>query len=72
MFELFLNDDILFVIIMGKVGIGKILLVFVVGFFKVEDDYKYKKLLIVRLVVFMGKDIGYLLGEKEEKLRLWM
>jgi PhoH-like ATPase len=39
---------------------------------KVEDERKYKKLLIARPVVPMGKDIGYLPGEKEEKLRPWM
>ena len=39
---------------------------------KVEDEHKYKKLLIARPVVPMGKDIGYLPGEKEEKLRPWM
>lgn len=39
---------------------------------KVEDEQAYKKLLIARPVVPMGKDIGYLPGEKEEKLRPWM
>jgi PhoH-like ATPase len=39
---------------------------------KVEDERKYKKLLIARPVVPMGKDIGYLPGEKDEKLRPWM
>lgn len=70
--ELLLNDDIPLVTITGKAGTGKTLLALAAGLMKVEDDHKYKKLLIARPVVPMGKDIGYLPGEKEEKLRPWM
>lgn len=71
-FELLLNDDIPLVTITGKAGTGKTLLALAAGLCKVEDDHKYKKLLIARPVVPMGKDIGYLPGEKDEKLRPWM
>lgn len=70
--ELLLNDDIPLVTITGKAGTGKTLLALAAGLCKVEDDHKYKKLLIARPVVPMGKDIGYLPGEKDEKLRPWM
>lgn len=70
--ELLLNDDIPLVTITGKAGTGKTLLALAAGLMKVEDDHKYKKLLIARPVVPMGKDIGYLPGEKDEKLRPWM
>ncbi|KGE18131.1 PhoH family protein [Paenibacillus wynnii] len=70
--ELLLNDDIPLVTITGKAGTGKTLLALAAGLFKVEDAHKYKKLLIARPVVPMGKDIGYLPGEKDEKLRPWM
>ena len=70
--ELLLNDDIPLVTMAGKAGTGKTLLALAAGLLKVEDDRKYKKLLIARPVVPMGKDIGYLPGEKEEKLRPWM
>lgn len=70
--ELLLNDDIPLVTITGKAGTGKTLLALAAGLLKVEDEHKYKKLLIARPVVPMGKDIGYLPGEKEEKLRPWM
>ncbi|AIQ31717.1 MULTISPECIES: PhoH family protein [Paenibacillus] len=70
--ELLLNDDIPLVTITGKAGTGKTLLALAAGLFKVEDEHKYKKLLIARPVVPMGKDIGYLPGEKDEKLRPWM
>jgi PhoH-like ATPase len=70
--ELLLNDEIPLVTLTGKAGTGKTLLALACGLMKVEDDRKYKKLLIARPVVPMGKDIGYLPGEKEEKLRPWM
>ncbi|GIP51720.1 PhoH family protein [Paenibacillus vini] len=70
--ELLLNDEIPLVTITGKAGTGKTLLALAAGLMKVEDDHKYKKLLIARPVVPMGKDIGYLPGEKDEKLRPWM
>lgn len=70
--ELLLNDEIPLVTITGKAGTGKTLLALAAGLLKVEDEHKYKKLLIARPVVPMGKDLGYLPGEKEEKLRPWM
>lgn len=70
--ELLLNDEIPLVTMTGKAGTGKTLLAVAAGLMKVEDDHKYKKLLIARPVVPMGKDIGYLPGEKDEKLRPWM
>lgn len=70
--ELLLNDDVPLVTLTGKAGTGKTLLALAAGLMKVEDERKYKKLLIARPVVPMGKDIGYLPGEKDEKLRPWM
>ncbi|WP_138493239.1 PhoH family protein [Paenibacillus pinistramenti] len=70
--ELLLNDDIPLVTITGKAGTGKTLLALAAGLLKVEDEHRFKKLLIARPVVPMGKDIGYLPGEKDEKLRPWM
>lgn len=70
--ELLLNDNIPLVTLTGKAGTGKTLLTLAAGLLKVEDERKYKKLLIARPVVPMGKDIGFLPGEKEEKLRPWM
>jgi PhoH-like ATPase len=70
--ELLLNDDIPLVTLTGKAGTGKTLLALASGLMKVEDERRYKKLLIARPVVPMGKDIGFLPGEKDEKLRPWM
>lgn len=70
--ELLLNDEIPLVTLCGKAGTGKTLLAVASGLLKVEDERLYKKLLIGRPVVPMGKDIGFLPGEKDEKLRPWM
>lgn len=71
-FDLLLNDQIPLVTLTGKAGTGKTLLSLAAGLLKIEDEHKYQKLLVARPVVPMGKDIGYLPGEKEEKLRPWM
>lgn len=71
-FELLLRDDIPLVTMTGKAGTGKTLLALASGLLQIEDMQKYKKLLVARPIVPLGKDIGYLPGEKEEKLRPWM
>lgn len=71
-FELLLNDEIPLVTLTGKAGTGKTLLALAAALMKVEDEQKYKKLLIARPVVPMGNDIGFLPGEIDEKLRPWM
>ena len=70
--ELLLSDDIPLVTLTGRAGTGKTLLTLAAGLLKTEDEHRFKKLLIARPVVPMGKDIGYLPGEKDEKLRPWM
>ncbi|SES39580.1 PhoH family protein [Salipaludibacillus aurantiacus] len=70
--ELLTREDIPLVTLAGKAGTGKTLLSLAAGLYQTEDLNKYKKLLVARPVVPMGKDIGYLPGEKEEKLRPWM
>ncbi len=71
-FELLLREDIHLVTLIGKAGTGKTLLSLAAGLLQTEDLGKYKKLVVARPVVPLGKDIGYLPGEKEEKLRPWM
>ncbi|MTI68653.1 MAG: PhoH family protein [Firmicutes bacterium] len=71
-FELLLNDDIPLVTMTGRAGTGKTLLAVVAGLFKTEELGLYKKLLVARPIVPMGKELGFLPGDKEEKLRPWM
>ncbi len=70
--ELLLTDHIPLVTLAGKAGTGKTLLSLAAGLFKVEDEHRYNKLVVARPIVPLGNDLGYLPGEKEEKLRPWM
>ncbi|MGG3842510.1 PhoH family protein [Anoxybacillus kestanbolensis] len=70
--ELLLRTDIPLVTLIGKAGTGKTLLALAAGLMQTEDMRLYKKLLVARAIVPVGKDIGYLPGEKQEKLRPWM
>ncbi|GAF14642.1 ATPase [Bacillus sp. JCM 19045] len=70
--ELLLRNDLPLVTLVGKAGTGKTLLSLAAGLLQTEDLHLYKKLVVARPVVPLGKDIGYLPGEKEEKLRPWM
>jgi len=70
--ELLLRRDIPLVTLIGKAGTGKTLLALAAGLMQTEDLGMFKKLIVARSIVPVGKDIGYLPGEKEEKLRPWM
>ena len=70
--DLLLDDDIRLVTLTGGAGTGKTLLALAAGMSKVFQEERYDKLLVARPIVPMGKDIGYLPGEKDEKLSAWM
>ncbi|MGN1385440.1 MAG: PhoH family protein [Bacillus sp. (in: firmicutes)] len=70
--ELLLREDIPLVTMVGKAGTGKTLLALAAALMQTEDLGKYQKLFVARPIVPLGKDIGYLPGEKSEKLRPWM
>ncbi len=70
--ELLLDDSIPVVSLVGCAGTGKTLLALAVGLEKVLEQRAYSRLLVTRPVTAMGEDLGYLPGDKEEKLRPWM
>ncbi|KXG77670.1 PhoH family protein [Thermotalea metallivorans] len=70
--ELLLDDNIKLVTLTGKAGTGKTLLSLAAGLVKVQDERIYQKLLITKPVVPVGRDIGFLPGDKDEKLRPWV
>lgn len=68
-----LNDDIELVSLVGKAGTGKTLLALAAGLELVLNKEKYDRVVVLRPVIPMGgHDIGYLPGNKEEKLEPWM
>lgn len=71
--DLLLDDDIKLVTIMGKAGCGKTLLSISAGLYQVLGDNKiYDKLLISRPAVEMGKGVGFLPGDINEKMAPYM
>jgi PhoH-like ATPase len=70
--DLLLNDDIKLVTLVGKAGTGKTLLAIAGGLQKVVEETGYIKLLVSRPVYPLGRDIGFLPGDIEEKLNPWM
>ncbi len=70
--NLLLNDRIPMVTLVGSAGTGKTLLALAAGLLKTLDEKKYRRVLVSRPIVPLGKDIGYLPGTKDEKLMNWM
>jgi PhoH-like ATPase len=70
--DLLLNDDIRLVTLVGKAGTGKTLLALAAGLDKTIESRAFQRLVVSRPVFPMGKDIGFLPGDVEEKLRPWM
>ncbi|MBI3072573.1 MAG: PhoH family protein [Deltaproteobacteria bacterium] len=71
-FDLLLSDDIKLVTLVGKAGTGKTLLAIAAGLHKTTEEQSYHKLLVSRPIFPLGRDIGYLPGDIEEKLHPWM
>jgi PhoH-like ATPase len=71
-FDALLNDEINLVSLVGKAGTGKTLMAIAAGLEKTVGDEKYSRLLVSRPIQPMGRDLGYLPGDVNEKLGPWM
>lgn len=67
-----LDDNIKLVTLVGKAGTGKTLLAIAAGLHKTAEENVFNRLLVSRPVFPMGKDLGFLPGDIEEKLTPWM
>jgi PhoH-like ATPase len=70
--DLLLDPDIQLITLVGKAGTGKTLLALAAGLNQVADERLYERLLVTRPVIPLGKDIGFLPGDLEEKMGPWM
>ncbi len=67
-----LDDRIKLVTLIGKAGTGKTLLAIAAGLQKTMEENKFHKMLVSRPIFPLGRDIGFLPGDVEEKLNPWM
>jgi PhoH-like ATPase len=67
-----LDDRIKLVTLVGKAGSGKTLAAIAAGLLKCTEENVFQRLLVSRPIFPLGKDIGYLPGDVEEKLNPWM
>lgn len=70
--DLLLDDSIKLVSLVGKAGTGKTLLAIAAGLHKVAEERVFQRLLVSRPIFPLGRDIGFLPGDVEEKLNPWM
>jgi PhoH-like ATPase len=70
--DLLLDENIRLVTLIGKAGTGKTLLALAAGLKRTIEDGVYTRMLVSRPVMPLGKDIGFLPGDVDEKLNPWM
>jgi PhoH-like ATPase len=70
--DLLLDENIRLVTLVGKAGTGKTLLALAAGLKRTVDDGMYTRMLVSRPVMPLGRDIGFLPGDVDEKLNPWM
>lgn len=70
--HLLMNQEVQFVSAIGPSGCGKTLLTLATALEQVIKRNIYKKIVVMRPLTAVGDDIGFLPGDKKEKLRSWM
>jgi PhoH-like ATPase len=70
--NLLMNPAIDFVSLLGQAGTGKTLLALAAGLTQVLDEKRYSEIIMTRVTVPLGEDIGFLPGTEEEKMQPWM
>ncbi|MCX8155687.1 MAG: PhoH family protein [Verrucomicrobiae bacterium] len=67
-----LDERVRLVTLMGKAGTGKTLLAMAAGLKKTVQDREFRRLVVARPTVSVGRELGFLPGTLEEKLNPWM
>jgi len=70
--NLLMNPDIDFVSLLGQAGTGKTLLTLAAGLMLTLEFKVYSEIIMTRVTVPLGEDIGFLPGTEEEKMNPWM
>ena len=70
--DLLLDENIRLVTLVGKAGTGKTMLALAAALKRTVEDGLYTRMLVSRPLMPLGKDIGFLPGDVDEKLNPWM
>ena len=70
--NMLLDPSIDFVSLLGTAGSGKTLLALAAGLAQVLDKNRFREIIMTRVTVPVGEDIGFLPGTEEEKMTPWM
>lgn len=70
--NLLLDPNIDFVTLQGSAGTGKTLLTIAAGLTQVLDERRFTEIIMTRVTIPVGEDIGFLPGTEEEKMTPWM
>ena len=70
--NLLMNPEVDFITLLGQAGTGKTLLTLAAGLMQTLEDKTYSEIIMTRVTVPVGEDIGFLPGTEEEKMTPWM
>jgi PhoH-like ATPase len=70
--NLLMDPEVDFVTLMGQAGTGKTLLTLAAALTQTLEDKRYAEIIMTRVTVPVGEDIGFLPGTEEEKMSPWM
>ena len=71
-FNLLSDPDIDFVTLLGPAGTGKTLLALAAGLVQTLERNRFSEIIMTRVTIPLGEDIGFLPGTEEEKMEPWM
>lgn len=70
--NLLMDPECDFITLTGTAGTGKTLMTLAAGLSQVLDERRYTEIIVTRVTVPVGDDIGFLPGNEEEKMGPWM
>ena len=70
--NLLMDPDIDFISILGPAGTGKTLLTLAAGLLQTLEHNRYAEIIMTRVTIPLGEDIGFWPGTEEEKMEPWM
>ena len=70
--NLLMDPEIDFVTVLGPAGTGKTLLALAAGLTQTLESNRFAEIIMTRVTIPLGEDIGFLPGTEEEKMEPWM